>query len=122
MNHQRLNISTLPGRKLAATLLIVIFAAAAFATLGDGKAKSSGSRTSSLLSSKKAKLGTFSLKSGYNFRGSQIINPDSEKKYISFNTTITWQKGNTTYVVPLKKKVVLPNVKIQLGNQQFQRN
>lgn len=121
MNHPRLNILSLAGRKLAVTLCIVVFAAAAFATLGDGKSKSGTSRTTTLLSSKKAKAGSFSLKSGYQFRGSQIINPDSEKKYISFNTTVTWQKGNTTYVVPLKKKVVLSNVKIQLGNQQLRR-
>jgi ABC-type uncharacterized transport system ATPase subunit len=120
MNHQRLNRSKLPGRKLAATLLIVVCAVAAFATLGDGKGKSSTTKTS-LLSSKKAKLGKFSLNSGYSFRGNQIINPESEKRYISLNSAVTWQKGNTTYVVPLKKKVALNNVKISIGNQQFQR-
>lgn len=120
MNPQRLNITKFPGRKLAVTLLIVACAAGAFATLGDGKTKSASSRTS-LLSSKKAKLGSFSLKSGYSFRGSQVLNPETEKRYISLSSFATLQKGNTTYVVPLKKKVALSNVKIQLGNQQFHR-
>ncbi len=121
MNHPELSISKFIGRKLAVLLLIAVSAAASFATLGDGKKKSSSTK-SSLLSSRTTKPGFFSLKSGYTYRGNQVINSQTQNKYISLNTTVTYQKGNTTYIVPLKKKVILNNVKIDLGNRQLQRN
>ena len=122
MNHPKLTIVwKVIGRKLAVMLLLAVSAAGAFATLGDGK-KRDGSSRSSLLSYKPlAKPGTFSLRSGYLYRGNEVIST-SEKKYIRLNTTVTMQKGNTTYIVPLKKKVILPNVKFELGNRQLKRN
>lgn len=105
--------------------LVLASGVAAFATLGDGKtAKSNlpGAKTS-LLSGKTAlKPGSFSLKSGYNFRGSQVINTAPEKKVIRINTVATVQKGNTTFIVPLKKNVIFDKVKIDLGNRQFQNH
>jgi hypothetical protein len=38
------------------------------------------------------------------------------------STVVSYQKGHTTYVLPLKKKVILENVKIDLGNRQFRKN
>lgn len=51
--------------------------------------------------------GSFSLRSGYTYRGSAVIDLKQEKKYINLNTVITYQQGNTTYTIPLKKKVIL---------------
>lgn len=101
-------------------LLIAMSAVASFATLGEGN-KKSGRSTASLLSSRTNKPGSFSLRSGYTYRGNQVINSQSATKYLNLNTTVTYQKGNTTYIVPLKKKVALSNVKIELGNQQLRR-
>lgn len=122
MRFSKLTILKVLGRNLAVLLLISV-SAAAFATLGDGKRKSDLPK-SSLLSSRTTKPGTFSLRSGYTYRGTQIISTQPQKKHISLklNNTVTYQKGNTTYIVPLKKKVVLSNVKIDLGNRQFRRN
>jgi uncharacterized protein HemX len=108
------------GKKLAVLLLLAVSAGAAFATLGDGKVKKELPKKA-ILSNKTTKPGTFSLKSGYTYRGNQVITRE-EKKYIRLNTTVTMQKGNTTYIVPLKKKVILQNVKIDIGNRQFKRN
>lgn len=121
MNLPKLTISfKLMGRKLAILLLLAVSAAGAFATLGDGNKKST-STPKSLLSGRTAlKQGFFSLKSGYSYRGSEVIN--TEKRYIRLNTVVTVQKGNTTYILPLKKKVLLDNVKIDIGNRQFKRN
>ena len=107
------------GKKLAIFVLLAITTFGAFATLGDGKVKKSSSR-SSLLSNKSYRPGSFSLKSGYSYRGNEIFN--SKEKFIRLNTTVTMQKGSTTYTVPLKKKVILQNVKIDIGNRQFKRN
>lgn len=116
-----LEILKIAGKKLAVILLIAVTTIASFATLGDGNKKSSLPKKS-LLSSKTVKQGVFSLRSGYAFRGNQVINPQTQNRYISLNTTVTYQKGNTTYIVPLKKKVILNNVKIDLGNRQLRRN
>ncbi|HEX4876620.1 MAG TPA: hypothetical protein VFV31_08105 [Chitinophagaceae bacterium] len=107
-------------RKLAVISLIAFSAFAAFATLGDGKKANSLPVKSNLLSGRTTNTGSFSLRSGYNFRGSQVLTTTSEKRYINLNTTLTVHKGNTTYIVPLKKKVVA-NVKIDLGNRSLQR-
>jgi hypothetical protein len=109
-------------RKMSVLLLIVLSAAASFATLGDGKNSKSTTSKNSLLSSRTIKPGSFSLRSGYTYRGNQVINAQPQKQYISFNTTVTYQKGNATYIVPLKKKVILNNVKLEIGNRQLRRN
>jgi hypothetical protein len=108
-------------RKLALIGFIAFSTMAAFATLGDGKKANTLPSNTKLLSGRTA-TNNFTLRSGYSFRGSQVLNSTSEKKYINLNTTLTVQKGNTTYVVPLKKKVVVANVKIDLGNRSFQRH
>ena len=109
------------SRNLPILILLTVSAIGAFATLGDGKKKRNLPKKS-LLSNKTFTAGYFSLKSGYTYRGNQIINAETEKRYIRLNTIVTMQKGNTTYIVPLKKKVILQNVKIDISNRQFQRN
>jgi hypothetical protein len=122
MNNHRLTIWRIISRKLAIALVLLFSAAVAFATLGDGKSKSSLPH-SSLLSNKTAlRPGSFSLRSGYSYRGNQVINTQGQKKYINLNTVVTLQKGNTTFIVPLKKRVIFDKVKIDIGNRQFQRN
>lgn len=122
MNHPKLSIVwRVAVRNLATILLLAVPAVGAFATLGDGKKKTNSSKNSLLSYKTSVKHGSFSLRSGYTYRGNEVINT-TEKKYIRLNTTVTLQKGNTTYIVPLKKKVILQNVKIDIGNRQFQRN
>jgi hypothetical protein len=94
-------------KKLALVFFLAIIASGAFATLGDGKANNTKPEKKSLLSKKTyLKPGSFSLNSGYNFRGSHVINIE-ENKYINLNTPVTYQTGHTSYIVPLKKRVVL---------------
>jgi hypothetical protein len=93
-------------RRAAVVLSLAACAISAFAVLGD-KGKTPKNR--SLLSNENLAVvrGNFSLKSNYNFRGSQIINPNQKNEYINLNTVVTYQKGNTTYIVPLKKKIFI---------------
>jgi hypothetical protein len=125
MNHPKFKIiKKVIGRKLAVLFLITVSAVASFATLGDGNKRGGALPKKSLLSSRTAnKQGSFTLRSGYTYRGNQVINATQpEKRYIRINTVVTMQKGNTTYLVPLRKKVGLGNIKIDIGNRQFQRN
>ena len=83
----------------------MVGAATAFATLGDGKTKSNRSNHGLLSDKSSLAPGSFSLKSGYQFRGNQVISQKRDS-YISLNMVVSYQKGHTTYVLPLKKKVL----------------
>src|SRR5215470_13071823 len=95
------------ARRSTAVFLLAASAISAFAILGD-KGKTPKTNRS-FLSNQNINVNTtsFSLKSNYNFRGSQIISPATTSEYINLNTVVTYQKGNTTYVVPLKKKIFI---------------
>jgi hypothetical protein len=96
------------SRKLGLSFLLAATAAVAFATLGDGKANKEKPRKL-LLNSKTStiKPGSFSLQTGYTFRGSQVINAE-DTKYINLNSTVvTYQQGHTVYTLPARKKVTL---------------
>jgi hypothetical protein len=94
-------------RKVIILLVMGGLALGAFATLGDGKATKAKPRK--LLSTKASVTpGSFSLRSGYTYRGQQVIRSE-ENKYITLNTVVTYQQGRTTYEYPYKKKVILNN-------------
>ncbi|MFZ9387102.1 MAG: hypothetical protein ACO25B_04415 [Chitinophagaceae bacterium] len=123
MNYPRLTILRVLGRRLTAFLLVAGSAAAAYATLGDGRKKSSSTPKNALLSARTAtSSGFFSLKSGYSYKGSEVLSSSTDKKYFSLNTVVNVQKGNTNYVLPLKKKVIIDKVKIDIGNRQFRNH
>jgi hypothetical protein len=92
-------------RKLAFSLLLASSAIGAFATLGDGKANKTAPKVALLSFKSNIKPGSFSLQSGYTFRGNQVM-AVKETKYINLaSTAYTYQQGHTTYTIPLQKKV-----------------
>ena len=99
-----ITIKNLLKRKLA-TAMLISASMAAFGTLGDGGKKDSKIASTPLGSR------NFSLKTGHNYRGNNLFSTTPTHKYIVLNTTVTFQKGNATYIVPLKKKVLLDKVK-----------
>ncbi len=90
---------------------------AAFATFGEGGRKD---RNHSLLSHKSRYFTakSFSLKSNYNYRGSQVLN-NCTNKYVILSTNISYQKGNNTYILPLKRKVLLDKVAINGSSARY---
>jgi hypothetical protein len=125
MNHPKLTILwNIAAKKLAVLLLIAGTAVASSAALGDGNKSSNPDlpKNSALLSGRTFSSNTFSLKSGYTYRGNRVFAAPAASQYINLNTVVTLQKGNTTYIVPLKKKVILDKVKIEFGNRQLSRN
>ena len=121
MRHPKLTIWRILSRKLTVIVLLCV-SVVAYATLGDGKSKSTLPKSALLSNKSSLKPGSFSLKSGYTYRGNQVINNNSERKFVQLNTAVTVQKGKITYVVPLKKKAILDNVKIDISNRQLRRN
>lgn len=107
---KRTSITNCIKHKLV-TAVFITASCVAFAALGDGKKDDSKRHQKSLLSNKvnPYNFKSFSLKSRYNYRGSSVFN--TNKQYITLNTVATYQKGNVTYVLPLKKKVLLDKIK-----------
>jgi len=104
-------------RKLA-TLFLIGLSVAAFATLGDGKSK--GSRSSLLNSKPTITPGKFTLRSGYQYRGSQIINQQNQNNTFTRNSLVTYQKGNMTYILPVRT-IIPQNIKVTVGIPQIIR-
>ena len=104
--NQTVKIKRFLKRKLA-TAVLVTASIAAFATLGDGGNKKGSSLNNS---AKTSTVKSFSLKTSQNYKGSRLFS-SPQPKYIMLNTTVTYQKGNSTYIVPLKKKVLLDKIK-----------
>lgn len=101
-------------RKLA-TILLLGLSVVAFATLGDGKSKGK----KSLLNSKPTITpGKFSLKSGYQYRGSQVLNQQKDNNNFTLNSLVTYQKGHMTYIMPVKT-VIPQKIKVTLGIPQL---
>jgi hypothetical protein len=94
------------------TVLFITASLGAFATLGDGNSKTFTPKPSkNTLTSR-----TFSLRTGYDYKSNRLFTLEPERKFIMMNSISTYQKGNTTYVLPLKKKVFLGKIKLNPAN------
>ncbi len=109
-------ITPIVQRKVA-TLVLLTASLAAFATLGEGGKTDLPRSNKNLLSARSASVNykNFSLRSGYNYRGSQVLNTTAPVNYIMLNGTITVEKGNKTFILPLKRKVLLDRVSFKPG-------
>ena len=47
----------------------------------------------------------FTLKAGPTYAGSFIVGTEKTRNYVSFNTLVTYQKGNSTYILPYTYKI-----------------
>lgn len=108
MSINQSTILSILRRKTALVVLLAGSAVGSFAIkpiLGDDRGKNANR---SLLKNNQTSIPSrFTIKSDYNFRGRQIMTDTKQQAYINLNTTITYQKGNTTYIIPLKKKVYI---------------
>ncbi|HWI94299.1 MAG TPA: hypothetical protein VNT20_23660 [Flavisolibacter sp.] len=106
-------IKRLIKRKLVTAVLVTAYIAA-FATLGDDGGKKG---TSSAIN--EFNIRTFSLRTPYNYKSNNLFNSSGSRNFIMLNTVITYQKGNATYVLPLKKKVILNKIKFNPSPVRF---
>ncbi len=107
----RISISHDVKRKLI-TFVFITASLVTFAALGDGKKGDNERPHKNLLSHKTNPYNfkSFSLKSRYIYRDSTVLNTSHQNNYITVNTVATYQKGNNTYILPMKKKVLLDKV------------
>src|SRR5882672_8591082 len=54
--------------------------------------------------------GNFTLKSSPAYSGSFFLGQEKTKTTISFNTLVTYEKGNSIFIMPYKYKVNMPGV------------
>ena len=54
---------------------------------------------------------SFALKSGVKYKGSLLTSTEETKTSFTSNATVSYQKGNTIYIIPYKQKVVVPEMK-----------
>ena len=107
------------SKKKFITVLFIVGSLAAFATLGDGSKKNSSSKKL-LTYNPTYNFKSFTLKSGYNYRGRDVFSStSSQENYIILNKVITYQKGNTTYILPLKRKVLLDKIKFNPAPSRY---
>jgi hypothetical protein len=117
MKTYRTIIKQVLTRKLT-TLFLIGLSVAAFAALGDGKSK--GKRSSLLDSKPTITPGKFTLRSGYQYRGSQIINQQNQNNTFTRNSLVTYQKGNMTYILPVKT-IIPQKIKVTVGIPQINK-
>jgi hypothetical protein len=108
--------------KSAIIILMAVSTFGAFATLGDGK-KKPAAKTKPILSYKKTfpLNGTFTLKTGYNYKANHLSAAQTKVSVINLNTVVTYQKGNATYMIPAKNKVLLDKVKFGIGVRSYNK-
>lgn len=114
MNATATFIKRLIKRKIA-TAVLVTASVASFATLGDGGKKGS----SKVVASKNLSAKNFSLRSGYNYKANHLFTSNKPTKFVMMNTVVTYQKGNSTYIIPLKKKVILDKIKFNPAPSRY---
>ncbi|GAC1423385.1 MAG: hypothetical protein NVS1B13_15360 [Flavisolibacter sp.] len=99
-------------RKKFVTLVLISASFAAFASLGDG-----GRKNFNLSYSLHSK--SFSLRSGYNYRTNRLFSPSTTGRNAVTNTFVSFQKGNATYILPLKKKIFSDKIKFSPTQPRF---
>lgn len=52
----------------------------------------------------------FNLKSGLTYKGSLLVGQQSAGSSVLNNSIVTYQKGNTTYIIPFKHKITMPEI------------
>ena len=106
-------IKRLIKRKLA-TAVLVTASVAAFATLGDD-----GGKKGSKITNSEYTVSHFSLRTPYDYKSNNLFSPSQPQRFIMLNTVVTYQKGNATYILPLKKKVILDKIKFNPAPVKF---
>lgn len=101
-------------RKLLISTMLVAVVGLAFASKGGGGEKKAN--TSIPLKTTFTPVRTtngFTLKAGPSYAGSYLLNTEKTSGYTSFNTLITYQKGNSIYIMPYRYKI---NTSMYLNN------
>ncbi|HXB94523.1 MAG TPA: hypothetical protein VNU70_05170 [Puia sp.] len=101
-------------RKLIVSALLITVVSLTFASKGGGgeKEKKASNNLKTNFTPVRTTAG-FTLKAGPTFSGNYFLNAEKKADYVSFNTLVTYQKGNSTYIMPYHYKI---NTSMYLNN------
>lgn len=106
-------------RPIFVSTLLVVAVVLAFASKGGGGNKKKTPSFKNDFVPIRTTTG-FTMRSGLTFAGSHITGAEKNDKHFSFNTLVTYQKGNTIFVMPYKYKVSIPSFNSQGAKTNFQ--
>ncbi len=97
-------ISFLHFRVAAIIAMLVGITVFTFASIGGGRNKSKNNFVKEEFTPIRTSHG-FTLRSGAQYRGSMIVREVKTSNHVTYNSLVTFQKGNTTYILPNKHKL-----------------
>lgn len=95
-------------------LVVVVLIGIAFSALADkGIGKKTKAKVSLNISTTNSLRNSvlLNLKSGLKYTGSLLANQQSDGSTVLSNTLLTYQKGNTVYIIPHKQIMAVPEMK-----------
>ena len=104
---------TIPMRRLMRltiiSALMVAVVGLAFASKGGGGDKKSNSKVPLKTEFTPIRTtATFTLKAGPSYTGSFLLGQEKTKNYLSINSLVTYQKGNSIFIIPYSYRVNTP--------------
>jgi len=97
-------ILTTTAKKALTSLLLIGVGVWALASMGGGGNKSKDKAVKPEFTPIRTTNG-FTLKAGPVYHGSIIFGQEKTKNLVSYSSIVTYQKGNTTYILPCKYKL-----------------
>jgi len=101
-------------RKTLISTIMIAVVGLAFASKGGGGDNKKSTNTTLKTNFTPIRTTTgFTLKAGPSFSGSVLLGAEKKANYVSFNALVTYEKGNSIYIMPYRYK---------LNNSLFLRN
>ncbi|HVU95688.1 MAG TPA: hypothetical protein VHE34_10715 [Puia sp.] len=92
-------------RKTLISGLMITVVSLAFASKGGGGEKKAPNNSLKTNFTPIRTTTGFTLKTGPSFTGSVLLGTEKKDNHISFNTLVTYEKGNTMYILPYRYKI-----------------
>ena len=97
-------------KKILAVCVLVSIVVEAWADRGVGKKNKSKATLNITAPSNLRNSVAFNIKAGLTYKGSLLNSHQTIGSSIMNNSLITYQKGNTTYIIPYKQKFTVPDM------------
>ncbi len=99
-------------KKIAIVIVLICVANVTFADRGTGKKSKMRTLLNINTNTTNLKASIFTnIKSGLVYRGSLVTTRQTNNNTIINSSLMTYQKGNTTYIIPYKNKIAIPEIR-----------
>jgi len=98
------SILSMSAKKVLISSILIGLGVFALASMGGGGNKSKDKAVKPEFTPIRTTNG-FTLKAGPAYKGSMIFGQEKSKSAVSYNSIVTYQKGNTTYILPVRYKL-----------------